>query len=245
MGKQFAITVLGLGIAVSPIAAADIVGAGASVGYWNSELTGQASKGNDLVDIEDDLDLDRSDNVQIRAALEHPVPLLPNAGVGFTRLDQSGEGRLGTSFGSVDTGLQVRSELNLDLIDLTLYYELLDNWVNLDAGLTFRALDGELLVEERANPANATRAEIKAVLPLGYVAARFDVPVTGLSFGATGHGIAFDGDSLFDITAYGQYDLSVLRLQAGYRQLSLDVEDGSDSLDVEIGGPFISAGLDF
>lgn len=245
MRKQFVTLVLGL--TASGLASADIVGAGASVGYWNSDLSGTASQGNDRVDIEDNLDLDRSDNVQLRAALEHPVPLLPNIGLGYTRIDQSGKGELGVDFGDLNagSGIEVQSELDLELLDLTLYYELLDNWVNLDAGLTLRSVDADLLVEDRLNPANAGRAEVKAVLPMAYLAARFDIPITGISVGAVGNGISYDGDSLYDVTAYGQYDFSALRLQAGYRQLSIDVEDGSDKLDMEIAGPFVSVGLDF
>lgn len=247
MHKQLAIVILGL--TASQFASADIVGAGASVGYWNSQLSGEANKGNDRVDVEDSLDLERSSNVQLRAALEHPIPLLPNVALGFTRLEESGTGELGASFGDIEVlgggTVPVRSELDLDLLDATFYYELLDNWLNLDAGITIRALDGELQVENRLNPADATSADINAVFPMGYVAARFDVPVTGLSVGASGNAIAFDGDSLYDFTAYGQYDLSIVRLQGGYRQLSIDVEDSGDSLDVDIGGPFISVGLDF
>lgn len=247
MQKQLTITLLGLGLLTSPVVFADIVGAGASVGYWNAGLEGKATDGSDRVDVENDLNLDRSSNVQLNAALEHPVPLLPNVRLGFTRLEQTGDGSVSARFGDlITTGtVNVRSELDLDQLDLTLYYEVLDNWVNLDAGLTVRSLEGELLVEERGNVSNANRTSIDAVLPMLYLSGRFDVPVTGFSIGATGNAIALGDDSMFDVTAYGQYDLSILRLQAGYRQLSLDVEDGNDSLDIDIGGPFIGLGLDF
>lgn len=247
MRKQLTIAVLGLGLTASPLAFADIVGAGASIGYWNADLSGSASQGSDRVDVENDLNLDRSTNLQFSAALEHPIPLLPNVRVGFTRLEQDGNGSLEGNFGDLlNVGVtDVRSELDLDQLDLTFYYEILDNWVNLDAGLTVRSLEGDLYTAERGNLANANRTSVDAILPLAYAAARFDIPVTGLSFGATGHAIAFDGDSIFDLSAYGQYDLSLLRFQAGYRQLSVDVEDGSGALDIEIGGPFVSLGVDF
>jgi outer membrane protein len=247
MRKQLAITLLGLGLATSQFAAADVVGAGASIGYWDAGLSGNATQGADRVDVENELDLDGSDNVQFSASLEHPVPVLPNVRLGFTRLEQTGSGELGASFGNLATvgSVDVRSELNLDQLDLTFYYEVLDNWVNLDAGLTARSIDGELLIEERADPTNANRTEIDAILPMLYLAARFDVPGTDISFGAEGNGVGYSGDSILDAMAYGQYDISVLRVQAGYRRMSIDVEDGDESLDVDIDGPFVSVGLDF
>jgi len=80
---------------------------------------------------------------------------------------------------------------------------------------------------------------------MGYVAARVDLPLTGLSVGAQANAISYDGDSVSDINAYGQYQLSLLTFRAGYRQMSIDYEDSNDRLDVELGGPFISAGLTF
>lgn len=247
MRNRLAVIFLGLGLAASPLASADIIGAGASVSYWNAALNGTAAQGRDQIDIENQLDLGRSGNLQFSASLEHPLPLLPNIRIGFTRLEQDGSSQLGASFGDLRIGgaVAVESEFELDQLDLTLYYELLDNWVNLDAGLTVRSVDGALLIQERGNRANSNRTDVDVYLPMVYLAARFDVPGTSVSFGADGNGVRYSGEAVMDITAYAQYDIAVLRLQAGYRQLSIDVEDGNDSLDVDIDGPFVSVGLDF
>jgi hypothetical protein len=37
----------------------------------------------------------------------------------------------------------------------------------------------------------------------------------------------------------------LLQLRAGYRQISIDYEDSDDRLDIDLGGPFVSAGLTF
>ncbi|TBW47580.1 TIGR04219 family outer membrane beta-barrel protein [Marinobacter halodurans] len=244
--RKTAIALLGGLGCFSSVAAADVVGVGAQVSYWDSDLTGTASQNSDVVDVDDDLNLDRDDNVNLTAIFEHPIPVLPNVRVNYTAIKQSGNGQLGVDgYGGLAPDVPVHSELDLDQLDLTLYYELLDNWVNLDAGLTVRKLDGDLQVEERVPGGNRTRTEIDAVLPMLYAAARFDLPLTGLSVGVEGNGISYGGDSLLDGSAYAQYDLSVLRLQAGYRKMSIDYEDGNDAMDVDLGGPFISAGLDF
>ncbi len=224
-------------------ATADILGVGASVSYWDSDLTGQAGKNSDVVDIENDLNLSSDGNVNLEAYFEHPVPILPNVRLNYTRIEQSGDGELSTKYDRFVSGADVRSDLELIQLDATLYYELLDNWVNLDAGLTVRSLDGELNIRKVGFP--VSRTEISGALPMAYAAARFDLPFTGVSVGVQGNLISFDGDSISDFNAYGQYELSLLQLRAGYRQMRIDYEDSNDRLDVKLGGPFISAGLTF
>ena len=229
----------------SSAAVADVLGVGANVSYWDSELTGKAGKNSDVVDVENDLDLSGDTNANVEAYFEHPVPILPNVRLNYTRIEQSGSGEISSGFDVIGSGVPVDSDLELTQFDATLYYEVLDNWVNLDAGLTLRSLDGELVVRERGAGGQVSRTEIDGAVPLVYLAARFDLPFTGASVGAQGNAISYDGDSIYDFNAYGQYDLSVLRLRAGYRQMGIDYEDGNDLLDVKLGGPFVSAGLTF
>lgn len=224
---------------------ADVVGVGATVSYWDSDVSGDAATNGDVVDLENDLDLSSDDNANVSLYFEHPVPLLPNVRVNFTSLDMDGRGDLSVNYDNISAGTTVESELELDQLDLTLYYEVLDNWVNLDLGLTARDMSGELTVRDTAGLFDVSETEIDAVVPLAYAAARFDLPFTGVSVGGDINGIAYGGDAIYDLNAYGQYDLSLLRLRAGYRQITIDYEDGDDKLDIDIGGPFISAGLVF
>ncbi|MFB2704276.1 TIGR04219 family outer membrane beta-barrel protein [Marinobacter shengliensis] len=224
----------------APVVSADILGVGATVGYWDADYSGKASKGSDRVDLERDLNLSSDSNANLTAYFEHPVPVLPNVRLAYTRTKQSGNGQLNTGYDGVSGA--VRSELELEQLDVTLYYEILDNWVNLDLGLTVRDFSGELLVRSSTD-SSETKAD--AVLPLVYVAARFDLPFTGVSVGGDANAISYDGDSVYDFNVYGQYEMSLLQLRAGYRQISLDYEDGDDNLDIELSGPFVSAGLRF
>lgn len=230
-------------MAAAPVVSADILGVGATVGYWDADYSGEASKGNDRVDLERDLNLSSDSNANLTAYFEHPVPVLPNVRLAYTRTKQSGNGELVTGYDNV-VG-RVRSELELEQLDVTLYYEILDNWVNLDLGLTVRDFSGELLVQNRDIPSQSSETKADAVLPLVYVAARFDLPFTGVSVGGDANAITYDGDSVYDFNVYGQYEMSLLQLRAGYRQISLDYDDGDDNLDIELSGPFVSAGLRF
>ncbi|WP_339750314.1 TIGR04219 family outer membrane beta-barrel protein [uncultured Marinobacter sp.] len=241
--RKLMLAVGGSLILVAPLSQADVVGLGASVSYWDSDLSGKAATNNDLVDVENDLNLGGDSTANASLYLEHPVPVLPNIRINYTRVKQSGRGQVGlVGFDGV-TG-DVQSDFDLEQLDLTLYYEVLDNWVNLDLGLTARDLAGDLTVQE-VNGLATSETSVDAVIPMGYLAARFDLPFTGVSVGTEGNFISYGGDSLLDFNVYGQYEIALLRFRAGYRQMSIDYEDGNDRLDVEIGGPFVSAGVSF
>ena len=227
----------GSAVLAAPVAQADVLGLGAQVGYWDSELSGDVATNGGSVDVKDELNLDGESSNQLSLYLEHPVPLLPNVRVAYVNIDQSARGSLNSNFDNIPAGT-VRSDLELEQLDLTLYYEVLDNWVNLDLGLTARDFSGELLVQ-------SSRTTADAVVPMGYLAARFDLPFSGASVGIEGNAIAYSGDSLHDFNVYGQYQLSLLQLRAGYRQMAVDYEDGDDRFDVKIDGPFVSAGVVF
>jgi len=244
--RKLMLAVGGSLILVAPLSQADVVGLGASVSYWDSDLSGQAADNNDVVDVENDLNLDSDSNANASLYFEHPIPVLPNVRLNYTVIEQSGRGELVTSgFVGIPGSVEVQSDFDLDQLDLTLYYEVLDNWVNLDLGITARDLSGELIVQEIGGGLAVNETKVDAVIPMGYLAARFDLPLTGVSVGAEGNFISFDGDSLHDFNAYGQYEISLIQLRAGYRQMAIDYEDGNDRLDVEIGGPFVSAGVSF
>ncbi|ENO14344.2 TIGR04219 family outer membrane beta-barrel protein [Marinobacter nanhaiticus D15-8W] len=244
--RKTALVLLGGVTCFSSVAAADVLGLGANVSYWDSDLTGTARQGGDSVNVDNDLDLDSDSNANLTAIFEHPVPLLPNVRLNYTAIEQSGRGELGAGgYDNLPADAEVNSDLDLDQLDLTMYYEVLDNWVNLDAGLTVRKMDGELTIRDVARLSPVSKTEIDAVVPMLYAAARFDLPLTGLSVGVEGNGVSYGGDSIVDGAGYAQYDLSVLRLRAGYRQMNIDYEDGDEALDIELGGPFISAGVDF
>ena len=231
----------GSAVLAAPVAQADVLGLGVQVGYWDSELSGDVATDRGSVDVKDELNLDGESSNQLSLYLEHPVPLLPNVRVAYINIDQSARGSLNSNFDNIPAGT-VRSDLELEQLDLTLYYEVLDNWVNLDLGLTARDFSGELLVQGNGQ---SSRTTADAVVPMGYLAARFDLPFSGVSVGIEGNAIAYSGDSLHDFNVYGQYQLSLLQLRAGYRQMAVDYEDGDDRFDVKIDGPFVSAGVVF
>lgn len=244
--RKLMIAVGGSLVLAAPLANADILGVGANVSYWDSDFSGEVVNKGSAVDIENDLNMDSDSNANFTAYFEHPVPLLPNVRVNYTSISQSGSGEIGLEdFDVIDAGAPVSSDLDLDQLDATFYYEVLDNWVNLDLGLTARKFDGELIVRDQTNTANVSKTTVDAVVPMGYLAARFDLPFTGVSVGADGNFVSYSGDSLHDVNVYGQFEIAMLQLRAGYREMAIDYEDDDDKLDVELSGPFASVGFTF
>jgi len=244
--RKLMIAVGGSLVLAAPLANADILGVGANVSYWDSDFSGEVVNKGSAVDIENDLNMDSDSNANFTAYFEHPVPVLPNVRVNYTSISQSGSGEIGLEdFDVIDAGARVSSDLDLDQLDATFYYEVLDNWVNLDLGLTARKFDGELVVRDTAVGGRVSTTTVDAVVPMGYLAARFDLPFTGVSVGADGNFVSYSGDSLHDVNVYGQFEIAMLQLRAGYREMAIDYEDDDDKLDVELSGPFASVGFTF
>lgn len=231
----------------SGAASADtILGFDASAGVWQPSYSGNLGV--------DDFDVDEfslaEDNVTfIQAALEHPVPLVPNILVAHSSVETDGTAMLESDITFDDETYSANTEVsaNIDLshTDATLYYEILDNWVNLDVGITARRYDGAL--EVASEESQTENIELAGVLPMAYAMARFDLPFTGWSIIAQGNGTSYRGDSHTDLTAKVRWDFmpaADFAVEAGYRMMTLDLKE-LDSLqsDLEIKGPYLGLNL--
>jgi outer membrane protein len=227
---------------LSTSAHADFIGAGGAVASWFSGLNGNFIQGSDTADLEESLGLDRGFGIMADVHIEHPVPLIPNLRIAYVSVEETGSSDLNSGFYGFPANTNVASELFLEQIDVTAYYEILDNIVSVDVGLTVRALDSEL---EVSSGGISKVNRVKTILPMAYVAAKGKLPFTGVGVGAELNAISYGGDSALDAMVYGQYDMNVLSFKAGYRHMAIDFEDGNSSLDLTLGGPFMSIGADF
>lgn len=230
------IMALGLTLA-SPLAFADrILGLHGGVGYWLGDYSGELGEPSISTS---DLDLDDSDNSYIYLALEHPIPLVPNIRAQYNHINSDQTSTISSDF-SLDgvqfsAGEEILSELELNHVDVTLYYQLLDNWINLDLGLTARQFDGFAFVQ---GASESQEVDLDAVVPMVYGMAQFDLPFTGWSLGAEGNAFSFDDNELTDYSVRLRYMLqSVLDLgvELGYREMSLEL-DGRAQTDLDMDG---------
>ena len=273
---------------LSPSAAlADFIGVHAGISQWKSEFSGEIAglkKYNERseygwgVPSFEERGFKEEGQRFGYIAFEHPIPLLPNLRLDFTQIDDSGLTEspvLSRRFIQVeyltingepnvrteipwDFGQHVATSISIDAYDATAYYEILDNWVNLDLGITIRKMDGEFT--ETALPVATPKVTIggtcnytnvierpdglcavgsisettpfSIIVPMLYTNVRFDIPMTGVFFEGRGKGIAASGSRVLDIEIEAGYmfDLTVaeLGIALGYRTSSLKADDLDD-----------------
>ncbi len=178
-------------------------------------------------------------------ALEHPIPIVPNIRLAHTEISSKQTATITKSFEYDDViytaNDTIKSEFDLTHTDATLYYEILDNWVNLDLGLTARMFDGFVYAASTTDTTRNKKVKVDQTLPMLYAKAQFDLPLTGLSVGVEGNYVSYSGDKVTDYSAKVSYLFdSVLDvgLEAGYRKLSVKVDEDDLQAKVDIKGPY-------
>lgn len=233
---------------LSTSANADVLGLSASLAYWSPDVSGTIQSGGGKIDVDKDLGLDRNDSAIFTATFEHPVPLIPNFRFQYSDMDQVTYGSIDNiDFNGENFDGDVQTSLDLTNYDFTFYYEVLDNWVNLDLGLTAKVFDGQLLLrEQNANPvAGYSKTDIDDVVPMLYGSAVFDLPITSLSVGVEGSAISIGGDSAYDVLAKVRFRASFFGVEAGYRAMGVEGDISNIDVDVRSDGPYLSALLIF
>lgn len=209
-----------LTLAAANVSAAMILGFGVEADYYNPEASGNFSyKGSNTT-----FSNDQESGYQIGAYLEHPVPVLPNI-----RLDLTSEMTFSGGGNSV----------SLKQLDITPYYEILDNVVDLDIGITCKVIDGKV--------AGSLNESFSEVIPMGYLGAALMVP--GLPVGISGNVkyVGYNGDAFTDAKIKATWDIAAgVQAQAGYRYESLKLDNRFDiTADATFKGPFVGLGFTF
>ena len=242
--KELAIVSLSFMLA-APVQA-DVVGFSLEAVYWAPEVSGSFNSDGDAdIDISDDLGIDDPDDTSIVMRLEHPVPFLPNIRYQGISLDSDGRevlsGNVTFEGRTYNTGETLRTSLDLSHDDIVLYYEVLDNWVNLDIGIDVKSFDGEVSMVGSANTVTSS-IDIDETIPLLYLSAKFDLPFTGYYLGVDISNISSGDGSVDDTTIRLGYESgSGFGLEGGVRQFSVELDD-VDNLDsdLEYDGAFLN-----
>ncbi len=163
--------------------------AGASFQKTDSVSNGSGSS----VSLKGERDSEVSPFLNIR--VEHPVPLIPNFRFYFDSFDYSADLK-NSNMGLVD--FSSKEQVG------TLYYEILDNYVSLDLGLSVRQIKTELAL---TGGAQSNSDDFSVVIPTVYASAEFAVPTTSFTFGAEYEGLSFDDHDYRLMRAYLAYEL--------------------------------------
>ena len=216
---------------------------------WNMDTEGGFSNTSSLTNF----DFDTETKGSFYAALEHPIPLVPNIKVRQTEMDSAGDVSLTTSFTFGDQLFTSQSDLMTDVdvsnTDIILYYELFDNdLVSFDVGLNGKYIDGSLFVEDANDPTVSALEDFSGVVPMVYSRLEVGLPFTGWGVYAEGSFLSIDDHTLSDYQAAVTYEfvdnLAVdMTFELGYRAVVLELEDLDDIYsDLEFSGAY--AGLE-
>lgn len=228
-------------------AAADTVfGIYAGAGGWQSDYSGAAG---DPAVTADKLGMNDSNNTFYYIAIEHPVPFLPNIKVQQNDITSDQTGTIDRSFSIGDitfpAGSNVKTDFDLSYTDAALYYEFLDNWLNLDLGITLRKYSGHLTA---TSAQDTDKIDIDVAVPLIYGKFQVDLPLTGFSAGIEGNYITYDGNDLNDYSAKVSYLLDSaldLGLEVGYKASTINLDDEGVHTHLKLKGPYAAAILHF
>ena len=224
------LTSLLLGFGLSSFSHADVIGVKADLSYWNFDGYSQDNNFKH--------ELDRQGTAQLSVAVEHPLPLLPNAKIRYVNLDSNSE----------QSSPANAADIELNNIDYILYYELLDTVVHADIGAGLNNLDGTV---RNLNAGALNQYDLDEYSPLLYATVGVKLPFTGMSAKAEAIYTHGSDSKKTDVQAELQYDfidnlLVDVGAKVGYRMMQVDFEqDQRPDLRLEFKGPYIGLDVHF
>ena len=217
-------------------ASADTVGFEVGAAYWGAKTSGDFNYKGDTIDLEKDLGYVDTNTNFIWASFEHPVPIIPNLKIQHTSFDESQSTNTNKVFDGKTYSGVVNSNIKLNQTDFILYYELLDNWVNLDFGINAKYLNASVSMDSATQ--SASTKDLNYVVPMLYAKAKFELPLSGLSVESDISYISYDSSAFYDVKGGVSYETTFgLGATAGYRAEKLKIDDISDfNSDIDIKG---------
>ncbi|NOU51749.1 TIGR04219 family outer membrane beta-barrel protein [Pseudoalteromonas sp. JBTF-M23] len=239
---------------LAPVAQADtLLGLYLGAQGWQADNSGSfAEKGNAQT-----FNFDDKTFSSYYAALEHPIPLVPNIKLRYTELELDGSTTLSETFEfggkNFTVGTAANTVTDLNHVDYTLYYEIFDNdLVSFDFGINVKQFDGSIKLTGTAQGVATTEMrDFSGLVPLGYLKAQVGLPMTGFSVFAEGSMLAIDDSKIQDyqvgvaweVIGSMAVDVSV---KAGFRSMVLELDDVDDiSTDIDASGPFAGVEIHF
>ena len=232
---------------------ADLLGLHASAGVWSGSYSGTIL--DEDITLDGELGFDDTTSNVLSLAFEHPIPFIPNFRLQSTEIDATSVAELGEDSTIGEISDSVETVIDFSHTDFTIYYELLDNVVSLDLGLSLRRFDGVVTITNTSPDGDETVVvddDFTGNLPMLYGRAEVAVPLTGFSAGLTMNTVDIDGNSLTDFSAGISYMKSLVALEVGaelgFRSMTAEIDDDDLTdipLDAEVSGPYLNIKVHF
>ena len=221
------------------------------IGFKIGAQAASQGSGNSSIDIVDDLGTEQTEQSSMILILEHPIAVLPNVRYQGYSLDSTDnrsamdEGSFNGNALNAANGAATSFDLNHD--DVVLYYQLLNNWIDLDMGVDLKRFDGQVSAIEPT----AGNVDVDETIPLLHLSARVALPLSGLYVGADINANFIDlgitNSSAQDSTLMLGYDSgNGLGIRGGIKSFSLQLNDANTvNTDLEYDGLFLNGYYNF
>ena len=219
------------------------------IGLNITTLTGQDPQTYNTSSIDpDDPNVENPTPTSMVLILEHSIAVLPNIRYQGYNLDSSDSLQLNPEIGETNNaGTLETTSFNLDHDDIVLYYQLLNNWVDLDMGVDIKRFDGQV---SQAGP-TGNNIDVDETIPLLYLSARVDLPINGMYLGAAFNSniinVGLSDSTAQDSTIALGYETGTgLGIEGGVKSFSVELNDSEDlNTDLEYDGLFLNGYYNF
>lgn len=258
----------------------ELLGIRGSVEYWNATMQGSVQSG-DVVTTDETLpatafspfEMGINEDAYISYAIElrHKFPALPRVIYKKQPLKGEGNATAARDINFIDTaitsGSTTQSDIDLSHTDITLYYPVINSWLDMDIGITQRDIDGKITVDALVLPeeddtgggtgggtgstaptaANPNTAVSKN-LSLVYLDSSVAIPSTDVRFHYLVHYTNSGSTHYSDVSLHINYAMQGHQYDyfftAGYKKMKfMDDDFGEASVSLEVAGPFIRFGI--
>ena len=251
---------------------AAVIDIDAGIGIWQPTLTGSMKYGTNTISstivLDDDLDIKDThgdfDNNYVYIDLDHFLPIIPNARVERLNYSTTSSAILKTNvkFGNVDFSQNqaVITEVDMVQTDLIAYWSVpllstvTAGILDIDYGLMVKKIDGYYAIYDKNNPSYGDKVDLNKNIPMGYLAAKVDLPALPVSFEATHKVISYKDSQISDSSLKMSLTLPIpiplidTKIDFGYRKQIFKIDDSlisSFNSDIEAKGIFFGMSAKF
>ena len=241
------------------LASADFIGASMGAGVWQQNIGGYVKTGDDInymnkksAETDGDthtgnLGLSDEKNPYVWAKIIHPIPLIPNIKLQYTKYDTKGKGIVTSNFEIFGHNIplmgEVKTEIKINSIDATFFYEMKPVVADIEAGVGVNILQGTTDVKTLISSDSEDWT-----VPLPFIYARVEtMNIAGFSVEAQGKYLNVSVGHYYDYQGAIKYHLPLplidISASIGYKKQDIYGEDGDNSTKIKFDGGFAELGV--